>query len=42
MFGKLFLLVKKHAGTALNENPVIPASYHESVINEASSSIIEV
>lgn len=42
MFGKLFLLVKKHAGAALNENPVIPASYHESVINEASSSIIEV
>ena len=42
MFEKLFLLVKKHAGKAVNENPVIPARYHESVINEASSSIIEV
>lgn len=42
MFEKLFLLVKDNAGTAVIDNPVIPAKYHEAVINEASSSIIEV
>ncbi|MEO6850827.1 MAG: hypothetical protein ABI203_03225 [Mucilaginibacter sp.] len=42
MFEKLFLLVKSNAGKAVIENPVIPAKYRESVINEASSSIIEV
>ncbi|SEO21878.1 hypothetical protein SAMN05192574_106128 [Mucilaginibacter gossypiicola] len=42
MFEKLFLLVKDNAGTAVINNPVIPAKYHEAVINEASSSIIEV
>lgn len=42
MFEKLFLLVKDNAGTAVVNNPVIPAKYHEAVINEASSSIIEV
>lgn len=42
MFEKLFLLVKGNAGKAILENPVIPARYRESVINEASSSIIEV
>ncbi|HEY5328049.1 MAG TPA: hypothetical protein VIJ27_13690 [Mucilaginibacter sp.] len=42
MFEKLFLLVKNNAGTAVIDNPAIPAKYHEAVINEASSSIIEV
>jgi hypothetical protein len=42
MFEKLFLLVKDNAGTAVINNPVIPAKHHEAVINEASSSIIEV
>ncbi len=42
MFEKLFLLVKNNARTAVIENPAIPAIYHEAVINEASSSIIEV
>ncbi|XHR93592.1 hypothetical protein ACFJIV_25255 [Mucilaginibacter sp. UC70_90] len=42
MFEKLFLLVKDNAGMAVINNPVIPAKYHEAVINEASSSIIEV
>jgi hypothetical protein len=42
MFEKLFMLVKNNAGTAVVNNPVIPAKYHEAVINEASSSIIEV
>lgn len=42
MFEKLFLLVKDNAGTAVINNPVIPAKYHDAVINEASSSIIEV
>ena len=42
MFEKLFLLVKNNAGTAVINNPVIPAKFHEAVINEASSSIIEV
>lgn len=42
MFGKLFLLVKTNAGEAVMNNPLIPAKYHEAVINDASSSIIEV
>ena len=42
MFEKLFLLVKSHAGKAVMENPEIPEKYREAVINEASSSIIEV
>jgi hypothetical protein len=42
MFEKLFLLVKNNAGTAVINNPAIPVKYHEAVINEASSSIIEV
>lgn len=42
MFEKLFLLVKNNAEKAVIENPEIPEKYRESVINEASSSIIEV
>jgi hypothetical protein len=42
MFEKLFMLVKNNAGTAVIDNPEIPAKYHDAVINEASSSIIEV
>lgn len=42
MFEKLFMLVKNNAGMAVVNNPVIPVKYHEAVINEASSSIIEV
>jgi hypothetical protein len=42
MFEKLFLLVKSNAGAAVINNPVIPAGKSEAVINEASSSIIEV
>ncbi|MGZ3777761.1 MAG: hypothetical protein ACXVIY_00255 [Mucilaginibacter sp.] len=42
MFEKLFLLVKNNAGKAVMENPGIPEKYREAVINEASSSIIEV
>jgi RNase H-fold protein (predicted Holliday junction resolvase) len=42
MFEKLFMLVKNNAGMAVINNPVIPAGSREAVINEASSSIIEV
>jgi hypothetical protein len=42
MFEKLFLLVKNNAGTAVMTNPIIPEKYREAVINDASSSIIEV
>jgi glutathionyl-hydroquinone reductase len=42
MFEKLFLLVKNNAGTAVINNPVIPEKYREAVMNDASSSIIEV
>jgi len=42
MFEKLFMLVKNNAGTAIIDNPAIPAKYHDAVINEASSTIIEV
>jgi hypothetical protein len=42
MFEKLFLLVKNNAGTAVMNNPVVPEKYRDAVINEASSTIIEV
>jgi len=42
MFEKLFMLVKSNAGTAVMNNPLIPVKNHEAVINEASSSIIDV
>ena len=42
MFEKLFLLVKNNAGKPIIDNPAIPVKYHEAVINEASSTIIEV
>lgn len=42
MFEKLYLLVKNNAGTAVMDNPMIPEKQREAVINEASSSIIEV
>ncbi|MGZ3766740.1 MAG: hypothetical protein ACXVB0_17870 [Mucilaginibacter sp.] len=42
MFEKLFLLVKNNAGKAVMEYPEIPEKDREAVINEASSSIIEV
>lgn len=42
MFEKLFTLVKNNAGTAIIDNPLIPQKYHEAVINDASSTIIEV
>jgi hypothetical protein len=42
MFEKLYLLVKNNAGTAVINNPAIPEKNREDVINDASSSIIEV
>lgn len=42
MFQKLFSIVKSNADQAVIQNPAIPAKHRESVINEASSSIIEV
>jgi hypothetical protein len=42
MFEKLFILVKNNAGKAFLDNPGIPEMYHDPMINEASSSIIEV
>ena len=42
MFEKLFTLVKNNAGTAIIDNPLIPEKYHEAVINDASSTVIEV
>ncbi|RYU87944.1 hypothetical protein EWM62_15745 [Mucilaginibacter terrigena] len=42
MFEKLFLLVKNNADNAVINNPAVPEQYREAVINEASSSIIEV
>ncbi len=41
MFEKLFLLVKNNAEKAVVANPAIHEKDRESVINEASSSIIE-
>jgi len=42
MFEKLFMLVKNNAGTAVMDNPLIPEGSREAVINDATSSIIEV
>ena len=42
MFEKLYLLVKNNAGTAVMDNPVIREKDREAVLNDASSSIIEV
>ena len=42
MFEKLFLLVKNNAGAAVINNPAIAATQHDAVINDATSSIIEV
>ena len=42
MFEKLFMLVKNNAGRAVINNPDVPEKYREAIINEASSSIIEV
>src|ERR1700750_847120 len=42
MFEKLFLLVKNNAGKAVISNPEIAEKDRESVITEASSSIIDV
>jgi len=42
MFERLFLIVKNNAGTAVIDNPEILEKDHEAVINDASSSIIEV
>ncbi|MDB5286533.1 MAG: hypothetical protein JWR05_1482 [Mucilaginibacter sp.] len=42
MFEKLFLLVKNNAEAAVINNPVIPEKHREAVLNDASSSIIEV
>lgn len=42
MFEKLFMLVKNNAGMAVIDNPEIPEKYHDAVINEATSSIIDV
>jgi len=42
MFEKLFLIVKNNAGKAVIENPEILEKDRDAVINDASSSIIEV
>ena len=42
MFEKLYLLVKNNAGTAVMNYPVIQEKDREAVLNDASSSIIEV
>jgi hypothetical protein len=42
MFEKLFLLVKNSAGKAVIDNPEILEKDRDAVINDASSSIIEV
>jgi len=42
MFEKLFMLVKNNAGTAVMNNPLIAEKDREAVINDATSSIIEV
>ena len=42
MFEKLFLLVKNNAKSSVIENPLIPQKYHEPIINDATSTIIEV
>lgn len=42
MFENLFLLVKSNAGEAVVNNPLVPKTQTEAVINDATSSIIEV
>lgn len=42
MFEKLFLLVKNNADAAVLNNPAVAEKDREAVINDASSSIIEV
>ena len=42
MFENLFQLVKNNAGTAVIGNPEIPVKYHEAILHEASSCIIDV
>jgi len=42
MFEKLFLLVKNNAGMAVINNPAITEGNRDAVINDATSSIIEV
>jgi glutamyl-tRNA reductase len=42
MFEKLFMLVKSNAGKAVIENPAILEKDRDAVMNDASSSIIEV
>ncbi|OJW12547.1 hypothetical protein [Mucilaginibacter sp. 44-25] len=42
MFEKLFMLVKNNAGTAVINNPEIQEKDRDAVMNDASSSIIEV
>jgi hypothetical protein len=42
MFERLFLIVKNNAGTAVINNPEVQEKDREAVINDASSSIIEV
>ena len=42
MFENLFLLVKNNAGKALVDNPDVPEKYRDAIVNDASSSIIEV
>ena len=42
MFEKLFLIVKNNAGMAVVDNPEILEKDRDAVINDASSSIIEV
>ncbi|RFZ83232.1 hypothetical protein DYU05_13920 [Mucilaginibacter terrenus] len=42
MFSKLYTLVKNNAGEAVINNPAVDAKYHEAVMNDASSTIIEV
>ena len=41
MFDELVNLVKKHAGSAINNNPAIPNEKKDEVINETSHSIID-
>lgn len=42
MFGKLYLLVKENMGISMMENARIPSNAYDSVINEASGTIIDV
>ncbi len=42
MFEQLFMLVRNNAGKAVIDNPEIPERDCEAIINEATSSIIEV